>query len=123
MVMLQFRLLSENVHINADSRLLILNSAANPFVQQAAQQLTTGTITLAEDNIATATKALRTLAYQDVQHVAFHDYILHYPAGTMDIALMDLLYQPGNSWIRYGLQVAQYALKQGGHLYITGTKD
>ena len=31
--------------------------------------------------------------------------------------------QPSNAWMLYGLQVAAYALKPGGHLYVVGAKD
>src|SRR5437763_16093559 len=41
----------------------------------------------------------------------------------MDVAIMNLLYQPGNRWMIYGLQVAAYALKPGGRLYVVGAKD
>jgi 16S rRNA (guanine1207-N2)-methyltransferase len=83
--------------------------------------VTDGTITLAEDNIATAQAALQ-LSPTQLQHVAFHNYISRQPAATMDTAIMDLLYQPGNTWTTYGLQIAHYALRLHGHLYV-GAKD
>jgi 16S rRNA (guanine1207-N2)-methyltransferase len=58
-----------------------------------------------------------------LHHVAFHEYTSHMPAGTMDIAIMNILYQPGKPWILYGLQLAAYALKPGGLLYVVGAKD
>src|SRR5579862_2119507 len=106
--MIPARLLAETVEIHNSDRVLLVNSAANPFVSQLAQQVTDGTITLAEDNIATAQAALQISPSQipQIRHVAFHNYISQQPASTMDIAIMDLLYQPGNTWTNYGLQVA-----------------
>jgi 16S rRNA (guanine1207-N2)-methyltransferase len=34
-----------------------------------------------------------------------------------------MVYQPSNAWMIYGLQVAAYALKPGGRLYVVGAKD
>ncbi len=122
--MLQSRLLAETVSLAASDRVLILNSAADPFLTQTIQRVTSGTITLAEDNVATIAALVPVLqASSHIQHVAFHDYILHYPAGTMDVAVMNLLYQPSNAWMHYGLQVALYALRPGGRLYVVGAKD
>lgn len=123
--MLPSRLLAEIVELHNTDRVLLVNSAANPFVSQLAQQVTDGTITLAEDNIATAQAALQLSPPQlpQIQHVAFHNYISHQPASTMDNAIMDLLYQPGNTWTNYGLQVALYALRPHGRLYVVGAKD
>src|SRR5713101_5203219 len=50
--MLHSHLLTDTVQLAADDQVLILNSAADPFVRVAAQQLSAGIITLAEDNIA-----------------------------------------------------------------------
>jgi len=36
---------------------------------------------------------------------------------------MNILYQPSNAWMIYGLQLAAYALKPGGRLYVVGAKD
>jgi 16S rRNA (guanine1207-N2)-methyltransferase len=36
---------------------------------------------------------------------------------------MNILYQPNNAWMLYGIQLAAYALKSGGRLYIEGAKD
>src|SRR4051812_27856705 len=103
--------------------LLALNSAGDPFVPFASQQLHAETITLAEDNIAVLQEArlgLATLSQQGqyssprIQHVSFNDYLLHQPASTHDIAVMNLLYQPANAWSLYGLRLALVALKPGG---------
>jgi len=123
------QLLSDTVHLDADYEVLILNSALAPFVFDAAQQLSTGGITLAEDNVAalqsaqTAIAHISSLALQRVQHIAFHRYLAHYPRATMDVAVMNLLCQPSNAFVAYGLDVAQYALKPGGRLYVAGAKD
>ena len=123
-MILQSCLLCDTVQLAAHDHVLILNSAADPFVQRAAQDLRGGTITLAEDNIATAGAILSSFINRpDVQHFAFHDYILHHPAETMDVAVMNLLYQPGNAWILHGLQTAAFALRAGSRLYVMGAKD
>jgi 16S rRNA (guanine1207-N2)-methyltransferase len=129
-------LLCDRVPLTTADALLVLNSAGDPFVPSAFQQVRTGTITLAEDNIAVLQAVYRTLglnltalreerqqALSRIQHVAFHDYILHQPISTHDVAVMNLLYQPANAWIAYGLHLAFIALKPGGRLYITGAKD
>ena len=58
-----------------------------------------------------------------IRHVAFHEYTSCEPAATIDCAIMNMLYQPGNAWIHYGLALAAYALRPGGSLYVVGTKD
>ena len=125
-------LLCETVPLSAGDALLVLNSAADPFVPFAFQQLETETFTLAQDNIAVLQEvrlALTNLRKEHqhslprIEHVAFHDYLLHQPASTHDLAVMNLLYQPANAWSLYGLQVAFMALKPGGSLYILGAKD
>ena len=58
-----------------------------------------------------------------MQHVPFHEYTLHEAPETIDVAILNLLYQPGNAWVIYGLQVAAFALKPGGRLYVVGAKD
>jgi 16S rRNA (guanine1207-N2)-methyltransferase len=142
--MLHSRLLSDTVQLAADNQVLMLNSAADPFVLVAAQQLSTGTVTLAEDNIAAlqgyqglSVPRLRPHAsppplpydgyavpgYHNFRWVPYHQYISRYSSATMDVAVMDLLYQAGNAWVMYGLQVAAYALKEGGRLYVVGAKD
>ena len=118
--MLQSCLLCETVELNASTTLLVLNSAADAFVALAQKQLRKGTVILAEDNITTLN------AYKqatNVRHVAFHDYILHSSETPVDVAVMNLLYQPSKAWILYGLQVASHALKVGGKLYVIGAKD
>jgi 16S rRNA (guanine1207-N2)-methyltransferase len=127
-MLLHSRLLTESVQLSPANQVLFLNSAAEPFVVQAAQHLNPGSITLAEDNIASLHTAIREaernmLPPDKLRHVAFDEYFLHEPAATMDRAIMNLLYQPGNAWMLYGLQVAAYALKPGGRLYVVGAKD
>jgi len=115
---------------------LILNSAADPFVHAAAKQPGIGSITLAEDNIAALQSVQRALEReqgylsggqglhkQGIYHTPFHKYISRHPAATIDVAIMNLLYQPGNVWMDYGLRAAVYALKPGGSLYVVGAKD
>src|SRR5437588_7216791 len=127
-MLLQSRLLASTVQLAPDNRVLFLNSAADPFVSAVAGQLDSGTITLAEDNIASLQAALQEterngLTANHLRQVAFHEYTLREPAATMDVAIMNLLYQPGNLWVLYGLQVASYALKPGGRLYVVGARD
>ncbi len=172
--MLHSHLLTDTVQLAADDQVLILNSAADPFVRVAAQQLSAGIITLAEDNIAAlqgyqglpvpqtgfrkgpphdtpgSSKGPSTThtcppdrvpyplplhvwplpydgsavpGYPNFWWVPFHQYISRYPQATMDVAVMNLLYQGSNAWVMYGLQVAVYALKAGGRLYVVGAKD
>jgi 16S rRNA (guanine1207-N2)-methyltransferase len=117
-------LLRDTVQLNAGDAVLMLNSALDPLVQHALLTIQGGTLTLAEDNVAAADAVLSSsVKGLAVRHVAFHDYILHSPAGTMDVAALNLLYQPGNVWIQHALQVAFYALRPGGRLYVTGAKD
>ena len=47
-----FFLLHETVQLAIDDRVLILNSAADPFMLEAAQRLSAGELILAEDNLA-----------------------------------------------------------------------
>src|SRR6266567_3821291 len=105
-MLLQSRLLSDTVQLAPDNQALFLNSAADPFVPWAAQQIGAGRITLAEDNIASLHMAIETvkltsLPANKLRHVAFHEYSLLEPASTMDVALMNLLYQPNNTWMIY----------------------
>ncbi len=117
-------LLQDTVQFAARDSVLILNSALDPFVQRAQLHPKGGTLTLAEDNVAAAAAALSSSVNRSTaQQVAFHDYILHHPPGTMDVAVMNLLYQSGKAWILHGLQVAFYALRSGGRLYVAGAKD
>ena len=81
-------------------------------------------ITLAEDNIASLHEAeQQSLPLHNLRHVPFHEYALKEPPATMDIAIMNLLYQPAKAWMIYALQVANYALKPGARLYVVGAKD
>jgi 16S rRNA (guanine1207-N2)-methyltransferase len=132
--MLQSRLLADTVQLAPAQHVLFLNSAANPFVTLAVQRLSTGVIILAEDNIAalhTAVKEARggalatdsTASTDNLRHVAFHEYTQREPAATMDVAIMDLLYQPNNAWMLHGLELAAYALKVNGRLYVVGAKE
>jgi 16S rRNA (guanine1207-N2)-methyltransferase len=127
--MLHSSLLDDTVQLAIDDRLLILNSAADPFVPGAARRLITGELILAEDSIASLQLAQSALAREHIKtqlcirHVPFHEYTLHEPPATIDVAVMNMLYQPGNAWMIYGLQVAAYALKPAGYLYVVGAKD
>src|SRR5579885_174232 len=120
--MLQSNLLCDTVQLSAGDHVLILNSASDPFVSQAARQISTGSVLLAEDNIANAQKQFLS-SVPNIQFVPFHTYILHQPTGTIDTAIINLLYQPANAWILYGLHVAAHALRPDGSLYVVGAKD
>src|SRR4051794_6149628 len=126
-------LLCETVQYSLEDHMLILNSAADPFVRQLVELFASssvgGRVTLAEDNVALAHELLSLANHaHTIQHVAFHDYHDYrereqaLPA-TVDVAVMNLLYQPNNSWMHYGLQVALHTLKVGGRLYVVGAKD
>jgi 16S rRNA (guanine1207-N2)-methyltransferase len=127
--MLHSSLLADTVQLAIDDRLLILNSAADPFVPEAALRLHAGELILAEDNIASLQIAHSALEREHVKtqlrvrHVPFHEYTLREAPATIDVVVMNMVYQPGNAWMIYGLQVAVYALKPGGHLYVVGAKD
>jgi 16S rRNA (guanine1207-N2)-methyltransferase len=118
-------LLCDTVQLATHDSVLILNSAADLFVQQVVQHENIETLLLAEDNIAAAKAVeLSSLNKKPVfQHTAFHNYILHHQPATIDVAVMNLLYQPGTAWIMHGLQIAAYALRPGGLLYVTGAKE
>src|SRR5947209_20161208 len=100
------RLLNDTIQLAPASQVLFLNSAADPFVATAAEQLGTGTITLAEDNIAFLHRTIAAVQpiSANLRHVAFHEYISREPAATIDVAILNLLYQPNNTWILYALQ-------------------
>ena len=144
--MLHSSLLHETVQLAIDDRVLILNSAADPFMLEAVQRLSAGELILAEDNLASLqqlNKFIGTNAlpinkpvgadlsrpspiYRPqlrVRHVPFHEYTLRETPATIDVAILNILYQPSNAWMIYGLQVAAYALKPGGRLYVVGAKD
>ncbi len=117
-------LLCATVQINTGDSVLILNSATDSFVQHVAQHDNIALL-LAEDNIAAA-KAVEISFFNKkstLQHTAFHDYTLHHQPDTVDVAVMNLLYQPGTAWVMHGLQIAAYALRPGGVLYATGAKE
>ena len=113
-------LLCDTVQLNANDTVLVLNSASDAFVTFARQKLHNGTILLAEDNITTLPPYAQAT---NIRQVAFHDYLSHSTTASIDVAVLNLLYQPSKAWILYGLQAAAYALKQGGRLYVTGAKD
>ncbi len=121
--------MAEAVQLATGTQVLILNSAADLFVQAAAKQPGIGSITLAEDNIAALQSVQSALEReqgarkQGIYHTPFHKYISTQPPATIDVAIMNLLYQPGNAWMDYGLRAAVYALKPGGSLYVVGAKD
>lgn len=121
-------LLAEVVQARPGERLVVLNSASDPGVSRLAQQPGVGELVLAEDNVAAyaqASTALQSLgkASAPFRQVAFHEYTVREVPATMDVAVMNILYQPNNAWMQYGLQLAAYALKSGGRLYIEGAKD
>lgn len=123
-------LLSDTVQLARNDSVLMLNSASDPFVLKAGSALyENGQLMLAEDNVAALQSALAactTLPAGSKPHlhsVPFHEYTLHHPVATMDVAVMNMLYQPGTAWMLYGLQVAGYALKSGGCLYVEGAKE
>ena len=121
---LQKNLLNNTLQLTSHQHILFLNSAADPFVSTAAQHITTGAITLAEDNIASLRQAQQQISpSHNLRHIPFHEYISKEPPATIDIAIINLLYQPAKRWTLYGLQVAAYALKPGGQLYVVGAKD
>src|SRR5438270_1756628 len=128
--MLRSSLLCDTVQLAIDDRLLIRNSAADPFVAEAAQRIVTGELLLAEDIIATLHTAQTALDRENQvrrpiqwRHVPFHEYTLHEAPATIHVAVMNMLYQPGNAWMHYALEIAAYALKSGGRLYVQGAKD
>ena len=126
--MLHSSLFNDTVLLAIDDRLLVLNSAADPFVPVAAQRIPAGELVLAEDNIAAlhnTQKVLRSDRFKTfrARHVPFHEYTVDEPPATCNVALMNTLYQPANAWMQHGLQLAAYALKPGGRLYVQGAKD
>lgn len=119
-------LLTECLQFTIDDRILVLNSAADPAVAWLARQPDAGALLLAEDNLS-ALAQVQAAALQSKRpaphHVSFHEYSQHEPPENMDLALMNILYQPNNAWMYYGLSLAAYALKAGGRLYVEGAKD
>jgi 16S rRNA (guanine1207-N2)-methyltransferase len=124
----QTHLLSDVVQLAPHERVLVLNSAADPFVARAAPRLSAGTLTLAEDNVASLHGALQEIEHSTprparLQQVALHEYSSLIPAASVDTAIMNILFQPNNSWILYALQIADFALEPGGLLYVQGARD
>ncbi|HZS77296.1 MAG TPA: methyltransferase [Ktedonobacteraceae bacterium] len=121
-------LFNQTVQLALSDAVLVLNSASDPFVIHAAQSTSGGKLLLAEDNIAAlqmaqqAFEQARIPLTASIRHIPFHEYTVHEPPATMNVAVMNLLYQPSNAWMHYGLQVAAYALKPGGRLYVQGAK-
>src|SRR4249920_1177912 len=147
MSMLHSSLLNETVQLAIDDRVLILNSAADPFVLEAARRLSAGELILAEDNIASLLQLNKSIGAElshpspimnvntisppsvgadlsrpspimnvntiippslgadlsrpspiyrpqlRVSHVPFHEYTLHEASATIDVAIMNMLYQ------------------------------
>lgn len=121
-MLIHVHLLSEAVPFVPGQHMLILNSAADPFVSIIARECPACVVTLAEDNVAALREAQQ--AFKNLtHHVAFHEYAAQEQGATMDAAVMNLLYQPNNAWMLYGLQIARYALKPGGRLYVLGAKN
>jgi 16S rRNA (guanine1207-N2)-methyltransferase len=121
-------LLTKTLQCTADERVLMLNSAADPCVPWLAQQLSAGELLLAEDSIAASEQARAAiqrarLSGSRLRQVAFHEYTVHEAPATMDVAVMNILYQPNNAWMQYALQIAAYALKPDGRFYAEGAKD
>jgi 16S rRNA (guanine1207-N2)-methyltransferase len=121
-------LLAQTVRCAIDEHVVMINSASDPCVARLAEQLSAGELVLAEDNLAAWERARAVVQQmgrtaQQFRHVAFHEYPAREAAATMDVAVMNILYQPSNAWIHYGLRLAAYALKEGGRLYIEGAKD
>ncbi len=139
--MLHPSLLHETVLLAIDDRVLILNSAADPFAVEAAHRLSAGELILAEDNLASLQQfdkligadlsrpspeyrpSTRPGTQLRVRHVPFHEYTLREMPATIDVAILNILYQLSNAWIMYALRVAAYALKSGGRFYVVGAKD
>lgn len=120
------QLLADTVRLAAGQHILCLNSAADPFVAAAARRCPDCIVTLAEDNVAalqTALNGAEQAFVRPLYHIALHEYAAHGRSAAMDVAVMNLLYQPNNAWMHYGLRLARYALKPGGRLYVQGAKE
>jgi 16S rRNA (guanine1207-N2)-methyltransferase len=121
-------LLTQALRCAVDGRAVVLNSASDPCVTHLTEQVSAGEVVLAEDHIAAWEQAwaqAQRMGKQHTQfrHVPFHEYTSHELPATMDVAVMNILYQPNNAWMRYGICLALYALKAGGRLYLEGAKD
>jgi 16S rRNA (guanine1207-N2)-methyltransferase len=120
--------ITDLLHCSSHEHVVILNSAADPSIARLAQQLVEGELLLAEDSLAAARLARQAVQQAGrsalrLREVAFHEYTLHEAAATMDTAILNILYQPNNAWMHYAIQLAAYALKPGGQLYVEGAKD
>jgi len=116
-------LLSDIVQFTPEDQVLILNSASDPIVARMLRSLRPAALVIAEDNVATLANVARSSSAHAVRHLPFHAALTELPTTTIDIALLNLLYQPGKVWMLYALSVAAHALKIGGKLYATGGKD
>lgn len=118
-------LLAEVVQFTPTDHILVLNSAADPFVAHALRNLATGSLVLAEDNVAVLGSAMRSAMARRRQplSVPFYEYMTRQDPATMDVAVVNLLYQPSKAWMLYSLSVAAFALRVGGRFYATGAKD
>ncbi len=133
--MLQSCLLCETVPpsvLEAARTLLILNSASEPFVKEAAHSVmrhSDAHLWLVEDNVAVLRQVLRDLGGRGSQpgsaihSAAFHSYLLHNHTRSADLAILNLLYQSGSAWSRLALQIARATLQPSGRLYVIGPKD
>lgn len=121
-------LLAHTLNCAIDERVVVLNSASDPCVARLGEQLSAGELLLAEDNVAAWGQARAMMQHMGrscirLRHVAFHEYSSREAPATMDVAVMNILYQPNNAWMHYGVRLAAYALKDGGKLYVEGAKD
>src|SRR5947209_19631909 len=95
---LQNNLLNNTIQLTPHQHILFLNSAADPCVSTAAQHITTGTITLAEDNIASLRQAQQqTSPCHNLRHIPFHEYVSTEPPATLATAIINLPYQPSKT--------------------------
>ncbi|HEY1351188.1 MAG TPA: class I SAM-dependent methyltransferase [Ktedonobacteraceae bacterium] len=121
-------LLAQTLHCALNEHAVIVNSAADPCVLPLAEQVGAGEMVLAEDNVAAWERAW-TGVHQPrrqrlcLRHVPLHEYAACEAPATMELAAMNIVYQPDNTWMRYGVRLAAYALKVGGRLYVEGAKD
>src|SRR5260370_39533688 len=102
MFMLHSSLLGDTVQLAIDDRVLILNSAADPFVPQAAQKVVAGELLLAEDNIGLLQSAYSALGREKTRpvgrnsmsryrHGAFHEHTSHEAAPAIHAAVSEYL--------------------------------
>ena len=85
--MLRSSLLHETVQLAIDDRLLILNSAADPFLLDAAQCLSAGELILAEDNLASLMQTYKSIGIpvgaDCLQLFFIHPLVIHSLPGTL----------------------------------------